>query len=152
MKGLKTENESAEYKYQEERNTLESLKKVLFMLMGYAGQKAMAKEINLKEAQEPVMNLADIITDIFTAESLLLRVEKEGANPVSEAILKSFFHDASFRVYKNAMDFTGSIVDTNMFGALISSIKKLTKFPMQNTMALRRTIADKIIKDDAYSL
>ena len=44
--------------------------------MGYAGQLAMNKQINLKEAQEPVMNIADIIVDIFAAESILLRIEK----------------------------------------------------------------------------
>jgi hypothetical protein len=152
MNGLKADETQQNYKHSEERQALESFKKVLFMLMGYAGQQAMSKEINLKEAQEPVMNLSDIIIDIFTAESLLLRVEKEGDTEVNKAILKTFFQDTAIKIYKQAMDFTGSVVDRQMFPAFVSSIKKLTKFSLQNTMHNRRVIADRLLQDEAYSL
>ena len=71
---------------------------------------------------------------------------------VKDAILKCYFHDTAFRIYKNAMDFTGSVVDEQMYGAIISSIKKLTKFPIQNTMRLRRQISDKLISENQYFL
>jgi len=141
MSGTETENFD-EFKYADERKAVASFKKILFMLLGYAGQKSMAKEINLKEAQEPVMNISDIIIDIFAAESLLLKTEKEAASDVNTAILKTFFYDASARIQKNALDATGSMVDESMFGAFIGSIKKLTKYPMQNVMKHRRLIAD----------
>ncbi|MBT8234060.1 MAG: acyl-CoA dehydrogenase [Saprospiraceae bacterium] len=146
MNGISLNDENEDYKFPIERKAIKSFKKVLFMLMGYAGQQAMSKELNLKEAQEPVMNISDIITDIFTAESLLLRVEKSDESEINNAILKTFFYDTAQRVYKNALDATGSIVDESMFGAFISSIKKLTKYPLQNTMKHRRLIADQLIK------
>lgn len=152
MKGATSGDSGESYSYKEERKALESFKKVLFMLMGYAGQKAMSQEINLKESQEPVMNLSDLIIDIYTAESLLLRTEKEEKTDIHDAILKCFFHDCAFRIYKNAMDFTGSVVDEQMFGAIISSIKKLTKYPMQNTMELRRKVANHLIEKGSYEL
>jgi alkylation response protein AidB-like acyl-CoA dehydrogenase len=152
MAGATSEKDDTEFHYKAERKSLESFKKVLFMIMGYTGQLAMSKEIDLKESQEPVMNLADIIIDIFAAESMLLRVEKSANTEIEEAILKTFFHDVSFRIYKNAMDLTGSLVDESMYGAFISGIKKLTKYPLQNTMKLRRTIAEQLVKNNGYAL
>lgn len=149
MQGLKPED-NIEYRFKEERKALASFKKILFMLLGYAGQQAMSKSLDLKKAQEPLMNLSDIITDIFTAESVLLRLEKNNGTEEENAILKVLFHDAAFRIYKNAMDVTGSIVDESMFPAFISGIKKLSKYPMQNIMKLRRLIADQLVEKNAF--
>jgi hypothetical protein len=147
MNGVSLDDDGIDYHYETERNALKSFKKIFFMLLGYAGQQAMSKALDLKEAQEPVMNISDIITDIYTAESLLLRVEKSEKTDYDEAILKTFFYDAAQRIYKNALDATGSLVDESMYGAFISGIKKLSKYPLQNTMKLRRVIADKLIQD-----
>ncbi|NNE26864.1 MAG: acyl-CoA dehydrogenase [Saprospiraceae bacterium] len=151
MKGAQQESTEQEYLYSDERKTLDNFKKIFFMLMGYAGQQAMSGSLNLKEAQEPLMNLSDIIIDIFTTESLLLRVEKEQASrPGLESALKVQFHDAAKRIYANAMDATGSLVDESMFGAFISGIKKLSKYPMQNVMERRREIADILIQENKF--
>ncbi len=148
--GKQTQEGSIEYKFAEERNTLSGFKKILFMLLGYAGQKALNKSLELKTAQEPLMNLSDIVTDIFTAESVLLRVERPEASPTEISMMKVLFQDTAFRVYKNAFEVTGSIVDENMYGAFISGIKKLSKYPIQNTMMHRREIADQLIAENQY--
>ena len=150
MKG--EEKDYSAFYFAQERKALNNFKSVLFMLLGYAGQKAMSKTLDLKDAQEPVMNLADIINDIYVAESLLLRVERNKENKLQQAILKTFFHEANARIYTNAMNAIGSIVDEEMFGTMISGVKKLTKYPLQNTMKLRREIADKLIAQDEYKL
>jgi len=139
------------FRFKEERKAIRNFKKILFMILGYAGQLAMSKSLDLKKAQEPLMNLSDIITDIFTLESVLLRLEKDAAGEEEQAIMKVLFYDAASRIQKNAFDATGSLVDEAMFPAFISGIKKLSKYPMQNTMALRRKIADKIIAREAYA-
>lgn len=46
------------------------------MAAGGAAKMQMDGQLNLKEEQEIVMNIADIMIEIFNAESLLLRVEK----------------------------------------------------------------------------
>ena len=151
MKGS-IEDDSIEYKYKDERKSLKNFKKIFFMLLGYAGQLAMSKQIDLKSSQEPLMSLADILNDIYQVESVLLRIEKSSGTEVELAIMRTLFHDAAFRIYKNAMDVTGSIVEESMYGAFISGIKKLSKYPMQNTMKLRRTIADRIIDQNTYKI
>jgi alkylation response protein AidB-like acyl-CoA dehydrogenase len=140
-----------DFKFKDERKSLAGFKKVFYMLMGYAGQLAMNKSIDLKESQEPMMRIADIIVDIFTAESILLRAEDKRSTSSDEQIMKSFFNDAAFRIYKNAMEVTGAIVDENMYPAFISGIKKLTRYPLQNSMKIKREIAEVLIEKNAYA-
>jgi len=128
-----------------ERACVNSMKKLLYILLGYAGQKVISKAIDLKDAQEPVMNLADIIIDIYTAESTLLRTEKEADTAISVAKLKTLLYDTSHRVYKNAIDFIGSTADEKEYKGLIIAAKKYSYYPLQNTMKHRRVIADELI-------
>jgi len=128
-----------------ERTCVNSMKKLLYILLGYAGQKVISKAIDLKDAQEPVMNLADIIIDIYTAESTLLRTEKEPDTAISVAKLKTLMYDTSHRVYKNAIDFIGATADDKECKGLIVAAKKYSYYPLQNTMKHRRVIADELI-------
>ena len=56
-----------------EKKVLKNLKKAALMIAGSAVQKFMMK---LSHEQEILMNVADMITEIYVAESALLRVEK----------------------------------------------------------------------------
>ena len=151
MSGNADENPEG-FRYADERKSLTQFKKLLHMLLGLAGQKAMGGDIDLKDAQEPLMNLSDIIIDIFTLESVLLRIEKSEGTDVEKALMKVLFQESAGRIYNNALEFTGSVVDESMYAAIISGIKKLSKYPLQNTMVLRRTIADALIADNEYFL
>ncbi len=136
--------------FYEERKAVKNFKKVLYLLLGYAGQLAMNQKIDLKSAQEPLMNMADIIMDIFQTESTMLRIEKVGLNDERRALLKTLFYDANARIQKNALDVIGSIVEESMIGPMIGGVKKLTRYPVQNTMKNRRIIADKMIGLNGY--
>jgi len=138
------ENNFDEFKYAEERRALSNFRKILIMLLGYAGQKSMSKELNLKEAQQPVLNLSDLIIKIYTTESLLLKTEKEAESEVNNAMLKTYFYDSAFEIQKLAFDVVGSIVDENMYSMFLGTIKKLTKYPVQNVMKYRRLIAEQL--------
>jgi alkylation response protein AidB-like acyl-CoA dehydrogenase len=143
--------------YAAEIKAVKDLKKALIMLLGVAGQMAMSGQLNLREEQEVLMTLADIIIEIFNAESTLLRVKKLRAdnNPeisIYEDILRCYLHDANLRVYKNAMDAIASFVDQSMQPALISGVRKYTKYPLQNVKELRRNIAVRMISENTYPL
>lgn len=133
-----------------ERATMSGIKKLIHMLVGYAGQQSMNKQLDLKNAQEPVMNLSDIIIDLYTAESVLLRVEKEGKTDFNVAVLTTYYHDMTHRVYKNALDFIAATVDENAYPMFIKAAKSLCFYPIQNTMKSRRLIAQKSTESGAY--
>lgn len=144
--------------YAMEQQAVANFKKVLIMLLGTAAQQAMSGQLNLKTEQEILMNLADIITEIFNAESTLMRVMKIAASypdkdiDLYNAILSTHLHDATSRVTKQATDAIASFVAPEMQGAFISGLRKFTKYPLQNVKENRRKIAGVLIAAGEYSL
>ena len=144
--------------YAMEQQAVANFKKVLIMLLGTAAQQAMSGQLNLKTEQEILMNLADIITEIFNAESTLMRVMKIAASypdkdiDLYNAILSTHLHDATSRVTKQATDAIASFVAPEMQAAFISGLRKFTKYPLQNVKENRRKIAGVLIAAGEYSL
>lgn len=144
--------------YAIEQQAVANFKKVLIMLLGTAAQQAMSGQLNLKTEQEILMNLADIIIEIFNAESVLMRVMKIADNHSSKDvnlyndILHTHLHDATSRVTKQATDAIASFILPEMQGAFISGLRKYTKYPLQNIKDKRRNIASVLIASGEYNL
>lgn len=144
--------------YATEQTAVANFKKILIMLLGSAAQQAMGGQLNLKTEQEILMNLADIITEIFNAESTLMRVMKIAENypdkdiNLYQAILRTHFHDATNRITKQATDAIASFIAPEMQAAFISGLRKFTKYPLQNVKENRRKIAGVMITAGEYAL
>jgi alkylation response protein AidB-like acyl-CoA dehydrogenase len=144
--------------YALEQTAVANFKKILIMLLGSAAQQAMSGQLNLKTEQEILMNLADIITEIFNAEGTLMRVMKIAESypdkdiELYNTILRTHLHDATGRVTRQATDAIASFIAPEMQGAFISGLRKYTKYPLQNVKENRRRIAGDLIKSGGYSL
>jgi alkylation response protein AidB-like acyl-CoA dehydrogenase len=144
--------------YAAEQQAVSNFKKALIMLLGTAAQQAMGGKLDLKSEQEILINLADIITEIFSAEGLLMRVMKLADQHPSknieiyDAILRTYLHDASARVLKNGTDAIASFIMPELQGAFVTGLRKFTKYPLQNVKENRRLIADFLVKEGAYCI
>jgi alkylation response protein AidB-like acyl-CoA dehydrogenase len=144
--------------YAAEQQAVAHFKKVLIMLLGSAAQQAMGGQLNLKTEQEILMNLSDIIIEIFNAESTLMRVLKIAESyqdkdlDLYNAILKTHLHDATGRVTKYATDAIASFIPKEMQGAFVSGVRKYTKYPLQNIKENRRKIATAMCTAAKYAL
>ncbi len=148
--------EKAEGTYGEERKALKDFKKLVLMVAGGAAKMQMDGKLNLKEEQEVVMNVADMIIDTFLAESLLLRIEKlsdmnkPNDQELYEAILRTFLHDATARMSKNATDALASFAEGDLLRTFLMGVKRFTKYPAQNVKRYRRSIAAALISANEY--
>ena len=148
--------EKVEGTYGQERKAVKDFKKILLMVAGAAAKLQMDGELNMKEEQEVVMNIADMMVDTFLAESLLLRVEKiedmetSLDQKVYGAILRVFIHDANGRIRKNAEDALASFAEGDLLKTMLMGLKRFTKYPPQNVKAGRRLIADALIEANEY--
>lgn len=143
--------------YGNEIKAVSDFKKLVLMVMGSAAKMQMDGKLNLKEEQEIVMNIADMLADTFVAESLLLRVQKLANKPnrpldqaVYDNILRVFISDANARMLKNATDAVVSFAEGNLLKAMLMGMKRFTKYPPFNVKKGRREIAQVLIDANEY--
>jgi alkylation response protein AidB-like acyl-CoA dehydrogenase len=131
------------------RNT----KKAILLVAGAAVQKLMTK---LKHEQEILMNIADMIIELFAMESTLLRVQKkiaiqgEGAAEMEIAILKTYVSDAMERVNLHGKHALQSFAEGDELRMMLMGLKRFTKLDPFNTKAARRMIAAKVSEEQRY--
>lgn len=145
--------------YAEENKAVKDFKKVVLMVAGAAAKMQMEGTLDLKSEQEILMNIADMMIDVFNAESTLLRVEKlagmenkKQSQDVYDAILKTFITDATARMNKNATDALTGFAEGDLLKTMLLGLKRFTKYQPINVKAARRLVASKLIDANDYSL
>ena len=150
--------EKEEGPYAEEKKAVRDFKKAVLMVAGAAAKLQMEGKLDLKDEQEIIMNVADMLSDLFLAESTLLRVEKLSGmqgkvkQEVYDAILKVFIHDVTLRMNKNGTDALASFAEGDLLRTMLMGLKRFTKYPAQNVKTLRRELADVLIAANEYAL
>lgn len=139
----------------EEDKAIEDFKKLILMVTGAAVKKQMDGELNLENEQQLILNAADMLIDLYTAEALLLRViELNRAShenmELFEAMLKVYLHDVTFRMKKNATDAITVFSTGDLLKTFTMGIRRFTSYPPQNVSALRNKIADFVIDKNQY--
>lgn len=142
--------EKTEGEYAEEHKAIADFRKIILMTAGGAAKIQMDGKLNMKEEQELLINCADMMIDLFLAESMLLRVQKladmqkEQPQEVYDAMLQVFFHDASARIAKNATDALVSFAEGDLLKTFLMGLKRFTKYPPVNVKVKRRLVADAV--------
>ena len=139
-----------------EQKAVKNFKKVALLVAGAAVKYQMDGKINLRDEQEIMMNVADIMTELYAAESVLLRVQKlamtkshdEIANQIN--IMKVVFNDANDKVAKFAKDALASFAEGDELSIMLMGVKRFTKFMPINVKKARREIAKALIEANEY--
>ena len=127
-----------------ERRTVRSLKKIALMVLGTAMQTYGEK---LTEQQEVLTAAADIIIDVYAAESVLLRASGQAG---LHAAAQVYINDAAGRVELAARTALAAMSDGDTLRTLMAALRRLLKTTPTNTVALRRQIADAIVSRGGY--
>jgi len=137
-----------------ERRAVAAMKKVALMVLGTAMQTYGTK---LTDEQEVQSMSADILIDVFAAESVLLRATACSADlPAGRdadlygAAARVCISDAASRVEIAARTALAAMADGDTLRTLLAALRRILKVAPVNTVALRRQIADAIIARKAY--
>lgn len=136
-----------------EKVVLKNLKKVFLMVGGKA---AMALQAKIEDEQEVMMNLADIMTEIYATESAILRTEKlislkgESACKNQIAMTQVYLAGAVDRINEAAKEAIASFTLGDEQKVMIMGLKRYTKSELINTKELRREVADHMISEGKY--
>ncbi|MFQ3268382.1 MAG: alkylation response protein AidB-like acyl-CoA dehydrogenase [Flavobacteriales bacterium] len=133
---------------------IENLKQLFLLLTGSAGNKL---KKDLIDQQEIVMNLSDILTEIFVLESTFLRAEKAKATKHAKAdlfakIAEVQAFDASEKVHTAAKEVINAYTTGLENKMMKKFLKNLVPDNTLNTKEYRREIAKSLIADNGYSL
>ena len=136
----------------DERRAVEAFKKTALMVLGLAMQTFGQK---LTDEQEVLMHAADILIDVFAAESALLRASAAHAQPHPRASLhvdaaRVFVNDAAMRIDASARQALAATVDGDTLRTMLAALRRLIKVTPINTAALRRRLADETVTRAGY--
>jgi len=140
--------------FAEEKEIIGKLKKAFLMVAGSAVQKYGPA---LDEHQQLLMAASDMLIEIYMAESTILRTEKlakaKGAENVKEqiAMAQLYLYHAVDLINTKGKEGIASFAEGDEQRMMLMGLKRFTKYTnLPNVVALRETIAAKIIAENSY--
>ena len=137
---------------EEERRAVASFKKVALMILGTAMQRYGDK---LTDEQEVLTVAADIIIDVFGAESALLRAldakERELANADLQLdTARAIVSEAGGRIELAARRGLATMAEGDVLRTQLAALRRLVKLTPINTVGIRRRLADETVARGGY--
>ena len=132
---------------------VEKFKKAVLLVAGAAVQKLMQ---SLAKEQEVLMRIADMMIWTYTAESLVLRVQKlasqRGEDAVAHqmAMMKVYCYEVAERMHSAGKEALLAFAEGDELKGMLMGLKRFTKTEPFNTTAARQDIAQKLIEENEY--
>ncbi|MGG0595736.1 acyl-CoA dehydrogenase family protein [Bacillus altitudinis] len=137
----------------QEKYLLAHAKKIALMVAGMA---AMKYGKALDKEQEILVNIADIVNELFAAESAVLRTEKAIAASGAEknaqklAYTQIFTQEAFLKIEAHAKESLIAMEEGDSLRMILSALRKLTRFTPMNVIAKKREVAKRIFEAEKY--
>ena len=140
--------------FSEEKEMIGKLKKAFLMVAGAAVQKY---GMDLDAHQQLLMAAADMLIEIYVAESTVLRTEKlakkVGENQAKEqiAMAKLYLYKAVDVVSQKGKESIISFAEGDEQRMMLMGLRRFTKYTnMPNIVGLRETITTKLVAENSY--
>jgi alkylation response protein AidB-like acyl-CoA dehydrogenase len=137
----------------QEKHLVSNAKKVALLAIGLAAQKfgkALDKE------QEVLVNIADIVSNAYAMESVVLRtqkaIEKSGMEKNKQKLLYTqiFCQEAFIKIEQDAKETLVAAEEGDTLRMLMSAFRKVTRYTPINVIPKKREAADKLIQAERF--
>jgi alkylation response protein AidB-like acyl-CoA dehydrogenase len=133
-----------------EHRVVEAFRKTALMILGLAMQSYGEK---LPDQQEVLMYLADILIDLYSADSAVLRASAASGSlraSFHADAARVFVNDAAMRIDASARQALATMVDGDTLRTMLAVLRRVLKVTPINTTALRRRLADEAVARCGY--
>lgn len=135
-----------------ELSLVRNAKKIALLTLGVAHQKHGAK---LEQQQEIIMNISDIIMEVFAMESSLLRSRRlaatgHGANATDACTV--YLRDATGKIELASRTVMSACAEGEELRQRLSHLRAYASHDPVNAIALRRQIAGRLLANDRYTV
>jgi alkylation response protein AidB-like acyl-CoA dehydrogenase len=124
-----------------------AMKKVGLMVLGTAMQTYGEK---LADQQEVLSLSADILIDVYAADSAVLRAQNASGSSLHASAAEVFVSDAAARVEIAARNALAAMADGDTLRTLLAALRRVLKVAPINTVTLRRQVADAVSERKGY--
>lgn len=138
----------------EEKAMVKKMKKVFLMVAGAAMQKYGTE---IEKHQQLLMASADILIEIYMAESAILRAKKnatrlnEDEHKHQVAMAQLYLYQAVDKVNQRAKEGIVSFAEGDEQKMMLMGLKRFTKYDnYPNVIALQELIAEKVVNENTY--
>ena len=138
----------------QENHILKNLKKVFLMIAGAGVQKYGTE---LEEHQQLLLAVADILIEVYMAESAVLRAEKNvgvfglEAQEHQVALSQLYLNQAVEKISTKGREAILGFAEGDEQKALLMGLKRFTKYmEYPNVIALRNKVAEKLTSENVY--
>jgi len=138
-----------------EKATLANLKRAFLVVSGAAVQKFQEK---IKDEQEVLLALADVVIQIFAIESAMLRAEKIGPRLSAErkalvdAAVKVFTFAGTERVATAAKRAVFYVAEGDMATMMLGGVRRYTKYDASGLLDAKKLLGAAAVAADKYPL
>jgi alkylation response protein AidB-like acyl-CoA dehydrogenase len=138
---------------EQEKYLVRNAKKIALMVAGLAAQKFGPK---LEKEQEVLVNIADIVSNVYAMESALLRTEKaiqkSGLEKNKQKVLYTqiFCQEAFNEIEAHAKETIVAVEQGDMLRMMLSALRKFTRHTPINVIAKKREAAVALIEAERY--
>ncbi|MBU8688135.1 acyl-CoA dehydrogenase family protein [Priestia megaterium] len=139
----------------QEKMLVQNGKKIALLLLGLAAQKY-GKE--LEKEQEILVNISDMISNVYAMESTVLRTEKAisktGAdhNSLKVKYTQVFCQEAFNRIEADAKETLIGVEQGDTLRVMLSSLRKLTRYTPINVISVKREIAKTLLEVEKFTV
>ncbi|MBY0245376.1 MAG: acyl-CoA dehydrogenase family protein, partial [Sphingobacteriaceae bacterium] len=136
-----------------EKKIIKNLKKATLMVAGSAVQKLM---MSLSKEQEILMNIADMASYVYVAESVMLRTEKlvslrgEEACKAQLDMMRIYFVEAVDGLQKAGKEALWAFGEGDELRMMLVGLRRFTKMEPFNVKQARQNVAQKLIEENKY--
>jgi hypothetical protein len=145
--------DSEEEFFSTEMKIIKNLKKACLLVSGAAVQKLMQ---NLKDEQEVLMNLADMLIELYTVESAALRTLKivnsksEQAASIQIDMARIYLYFAAEKIHSAGREAIYAFAEGDEQKMMLMGLRRFTKMQPWNLKEARRRVADFVIHKNDY--
>ncbi len=138
-----------------EKLLVKNAKNIGLLLLGLATQKYGK---SLDKEQEILVNIADILSNVYSMESVVLRTEKAIRKVGSEKSKQKLFYTQIFcqeainQIEQDAKETLIAVEQGDSLRIMLSVLRKFTRHTPINVIAKKREAADKLISTEKYTV
>ncbi|OQP07480.1 acyl-CoA dehydrogenase [Geobacillus sp. 46C-IIa] len=138
---------------EQEKYLVRNAKKIALMVAGLAAQKYGQR---IEEEQEVLVNIADIVSNVYAMESALLRTEKaiqaggEEKNKQKVLYTQIFCQEAFNEIEAHAKETLVAVEQGDTLRMMLAALRRLTRHTPINVIAKKREAAAALIEAERY--